>query len=57
FALKQKVYEVLVNDLQLLQQRIIHACNEISVAQCQSATRSVIDRCNVCLRAGGQHFE
>lgn len=56
-TLKQKVYEVPINDLQSLQRRIVQACEEITDVQCQSSTRSVIDRCNACLRAGGYHFE
>ena len=55
--LKQKVYAVPVNDLQSLKQRIVQACEEITGAQCQSATRSLIDRCNACFRARDYHFE
>jgi len=46
-VLKQKVYRVSVNDLQSLKRRIVQACEEITDVQCQSATRSLIDRCNV----------
>lgn len=35
----------------------MQACEEITDAQCQSATCFLIDKCNACLRAGGHHFE
>jgi len=52
------VHTVPVNDcLQLLKQRIMQACKEITNAQCQSAICFVTDRCNACLRVGSYHFE
>ena len=43
-TLKQKVYVVSIND-QSLKQRIVQKCEEITNAQCQSITRSLIDNC------------
>jgi len=52
-TLKQKIYVVSIND-QSLKQRIVQECEEITDAQCQSVTRSLIDN---CLRARDHHFE
>ena len=35
----------------------MQACNEIIDVQCQSATSPVIDRCNACFQADGNHFK
>lgn len=56
-ALKKKVYEVPVDDLYSLKQRIVQACQEITDTQCQSVTDTFIDRCNACLQAGGNYLE
>ncbi|KOX74691.1 hypothetical protein WN51_13126 [Melipona quadrifasciata] len=56
-AVKQKMYEQPVNNIETLKLRVMQACNKIISVQCQSATSSVIDRCNACLRTDGNHFE
>lgn len=56
-SIKTKVYEVPVQTLQELRERIIQACQELTPAQCRSATSSITRRCHACLRAGGNHFE
>lgn len=56
-AVKQKVYEVPVDTLEDLRQRIVQACRELTPIQCRSATTSIIRRCRACLQSGGAHFE
>lgn len=56
-AIKQKVYEVPVDTLESLRERITQACRELTPLQCRSSTNCIIRRCRACLQAAGSHFE
>lgn len=56
-AVKQKVYATPVPDEDNLRRRIVQVCGEITRTQCRAATSSVIERCRMCVRQNGLHFE
>ncbi|KAJ8938273.1 hypothetical protein NQ318_004946 [Aromia moschata] len=56
-TMKEKVYAEPVNDEAALQERIIQAAREMTLAECRAAAQSVVRRCKLCIEYGGSHFE